>query len=100
MHASSNLTLNPAAKAPKPSQKPASSNPASHSRPIEHTGEVEMAGEVLVPVEGGRARDYGGGVTFSVAVTSLMAGSCGLIFGYDVGVSGACALCWLRLHFL
>jgi hypothetical protein len=47
-----------------------------------------MAGEVLVAVEGGRARDYGGGVTFSVAVTSLMAASCGLIFGYDIGVSG------------
>jgi hypothetical protein len=47
-----------------------------------------MAGEVLVAVEGGRVRDYGGGVTFSVAVTSLMAASCGLIFGYDIGVSG------------
>jgi hypothetical protein len=34
-------------------------------------------------------RDYGGGVTFSVVVTSLMAASCGLIFGYDSGVSGA-----------
>ncbi|PUZ47432.1 hypothetical protein GQ55_7G164400 [Panicum hallii var. hallii] len=38
--------------------------------------------------EGGRARDYSGGVTFSVAVTGLMAASCGLIFGYDIGVSG------------
>ncbi|XP_039774652.1 uncharacterized protein LOC120642259 isoform X2 [Panicum virgatum] len=38
---------------------------------------------------GGRAReDYGGGVTVPVAVTCLMAASCGLIFGYDIGVSG------------
>jgi hypothetical protein len=42
--------------------------------------------------EGGRARDYSGGVTFSVAVTGLMAASCGLIFGYDIGVSGALSL--------
>lgn len=39
--------------------------------------------------EGGHARDdYGGGVTVSVVVTCLMAASCGLIFGYDIGVSG------------
>jgi hypothetical protein len=37
----------------------------------------------------GGAGDYGGGVTFSVVVTCLMAASCGLIFGYDSGVSGA-----------
>ncbi|CAO2042512.1 unnamed protein product [Urochloa humidicola] len=30
----------------------------------------------------------GGGMTFSVVVTSLMAASCGLIFGYDSGVTG------------
>ncbi|PUZ47441.1 hypothetical protein GQ55_7G164900 [Panicum hallii var. hallii] len=30
----------------------------------------------------------GGGVTVPVAVTCLMAASCGLIFGYDIGVSG------------
>ncbi|KAG8082168.1 hypothetical protein GUJ93_ZPchr0014g47229 [Zizania palustris] len=34
------------------------------------------------------AREYGGGVTASVVVTCLMAASCGLIFGYDVGISG------------
>ncbi|EEE61101.1 hypothetical protein OsJ_15008 [Oryza sativa Japonica Group] len=34
------------------------------------------------------ARDYGGGVTASVVVTCLIAASCGLIFGYDIGVSG------------
>ena len=37
----------------------------------------------------GGAGDYGGTVTFSVVVTCLMAASCGLIFGYDSGVSGA-----------
>ncbi|KAG2566610.1 hypothetical protein PVAP13_7NG182400 [Panicum virgatum] len=37
----------------------------------------------------GGAGDYGGTVTFSVVVTCLMAASCGLIFGYDSGVSGS-----------
>uniref|UniRef100_A0ACD5UBB2 Uncharacterized protein n=1 Tax=Avena sativa TaxID=4498 RepID=A0ACD5UBB2_AVESA len=36
-----------------------------------------------------RVHGYGSGrVTISVAVTCLMAASCGLIFGYDIGVSG------------
>ncbi|GJN27425.1 hypothetical protein PR202_gb15449 [Eleusine coracana subsp. coracana] len=39
-------------------------------------------------MEGGRLHDYGGGMTISVVVTCLMAASCGLIFGYDIGVSG------------
>ncbi|GJN27419.1 hypothetical protein PR202_gb15443 [Eleusine coracana subsp. coracana] len=34
------------------------------------------------------AADYGGRVTFSVVVTCLMAASGGLIFGYDIGISG------------
>ncbi|XP_040378959.1 sugar transport protein MST1-like [Oryza brachyantha] len=33
------------------------------------------------------ARDYGG-VTATVVVTCLIASSCGLIFGYDIGVTG------------
>ncbi|TVU06871.1 hypothetical protein EJB05_46907, partial [Eragrostis curvula] len=33
-------------------------------------------------------RDYSGGVTVPVAVICLIAASCGLIFGYDVGVTG------------
>ncbi|KAG8082170.1 hypothetical protein GUJ93_ZPchr0014g47079 [Zizania palustris] len=41
-----------------------------------------MAGEEAA------AREYGGGMTASVVVTCLMAASCGLIFGYDIGVSG------------
>ncbi|CAN6269965.1 unnamed protein product [Urochloa humidicola] len=46
-----------------------------------------MAGQ-LIPADGGSVRDYGEGVTFSVVVTCLMAASCGLILGYDSGVSG------------
>ncbi|TVU40040.1 hypothetical protein EJB05_13486, partial [Eragrostis curvula] len=34
------------------------------------------------------ARDYGGRVTFSVVMTCLMAASCGIIYGYDNGISG------------
>ena len=51
-----------------------------------------MAGGGFFAAEGGRVRDYSGGVTFSVVVTGLMAASCGLIFGYDIGVSGALSL--------
>ncbi|CAL5031714.1 unnamed protein product [Urochloa decumbens] len=46
-----------------------------------------MAGGASVVPDGG-AGNYGGGLTFSVVVTSLMAASCGPIFGYDGGVSG------------
>jgi hypothetical protein len=46
-----------------------------------------MAGEGFVAAEAS-ARDYGGGVTFSVVMTCLMAASCGLIYGYDNGISG------------
>jgi hypothetical protein len=51
-----------------------------------------MAGGGFVEPEGDHAPDYGGGVTFSVVVTCLMAASCGLIFGYDIGVSGTCLM--------
>ncbi|KAL6883631.1 hypothetical protein ACP4OV_011045 [Aristida adscensionis] len=47
-----------------------------------------MPGGGFVAENGGSVRDYGGGVTFSVVMTCLMAASCGLIFGYDTGVSG------------
>ncbi|KAL6845734.1 hypothetical protein ACP4OV_024309 [Aristida adscensionis] len=46
-----------------------------------------MAGGGFVAAGGGTARDYGEGITFSVVVTSLMAASCGLIWGYDSGVT-------------
>ncbi|KAF8703312.1 hypothetical protein HU200_032107 [Digitaria exilis] len=39
-------------------------------------------------VADGPSVDYGGRVTFSVVVTCLMAASGGLIFGYDIGISG------------
>ncbi|KAL6839034.1 hypothetical protein ACP4OV_031088 [Aristida adscensionis] len=46
-----------------------------------------MAGGGFAVADEG-ARDYGGKVTFSVVMTCLMAASCGLIYGYDNGVSG------------
>nr|CAB3487231.1 unnamed protein product [Digitaria exilis] len=47
-----------------------------------------MAGGASVTPAAG-ARDYAGGLTFSVMTTCLMAASCGLIWGYDSGVSAA-----------
>ncbi|OEL28150.1 Sugar transport protein 5 [Dichanthelium oligosanthes] len=46
-----------------------------------------MAGGGFIAAEEGSTRDYGGGL-FSVVVTCLMAASCGLIYGYDNGVTG------------
>ncbi|XP_066372084.1 sugar transport protein MST1-like [Miscanthus floridulus] len=46
-----------------------------------------MAGGVVVP-DGVSAVDYGGGLTLSVFMTCLVAASGGLIFGYDIGISG------------
>ncbi|OEL32254.1 Sugar transport protein 5 [Dichanthelium oligosanthes] len=47
-----------------------------------------MAGGGFAVADGGPSVDYGGRVTFSVVVTCLMAASGGLIFGYDIGISG------------
>ncbi|KAL6658843.1 hypothetical protein ACP70R_002883 [Stipagrostis hirtigluma subsp. patula] len=47
-----------------------------------------MARRGIAAMEGGRVRDYSGGVTVPVAIICLIAASCGLIFGYDVGVTG------------
>ncbi|KAL6650822.1 hypothetical protein ACP70R_009747 [Stipagrostis hirtigluma subsp. patula] len=46
-----------------------------------------MAGGMVVATDG-PAADYGGGLTFSVFITCLVAASGGLIFGYDIGISG------------
>ncbi|CAN6381918.1 unnamed protein product [Urochloa humidicola] len=46
-----------------------------------------MAELVVVP-NGGPAPDYSGGLTFSVVMSCLVAASGGLIFGYDIGISG------------
>ncbi|CAL5031718.1 unnamed protein product [Urochloa decumbens] len=46
-----------------------------------------MAGGVVVPSDG-PAADYGGGLTLSVFMSCLVAASGGLIFGYDIGISG------------
>ncbi|KAL6650825.1 hypothetical protein ACP70R_009750 [Stipagrostis hirtigluma subsp. patula] len=59
-----------------------------------------MGGGEFGAAEGGRARDYGGGVTVSVVVTCLVAASCGLIFGYDIGVSEIQKLASEYLDFL
>jgi hypothetical protein len=36
----------------------------------------------------GPTADYGASLTFSVIITCVMAASGGLIFGYDIGISG------------
>ncbi|KAI5014917.1 sugar transport protein MST1-like [Hordeum vulgare subsp. vulgare] len=46
-----------------------------------------MAGGAVV-VNDGPAQDYGGRLTLSVLTTCLVAASGGLIFGYDIGISG------------
>jgi hypothetical protein len=47
----------------------------------------EMAGGAIVPSDG-PATDYGGSLTLSVFMSCLVAASGGLIFGYDIGISG------------
>ncbi|KAJ3702332.1 hypothetical protein LUZ61_006037 [Rhynchospora tenuis] len=39
-------------------------------------------------IANGPITDYGGSLTFSVILTCIMAASGGLIFGYDIGISG------------
>ncbi|TVU14351.1 hypothetical protein EJB05_37814 [Eragrostis curvula] len=46
-----------------------------------------MAGGVIVPSDG-PAVDYGGRLTLSVFMSCFVAASGGLIFGYDIGISG------------
>ncbi|KAK3142444.1 hypothetical protein QOZ80_4BG0346510 [Eleusine coracana subsp. coracana] len=46
-----------------------------------------MAGGVIVPSDV-PAVNYGGGLTLSVFMSCLVAASGGLIFGYDIGISG------------
>lgn len=47
-----------------------------------------MAGGMVVADVGGRARDYNGRVTWYVILVALIASSGGLLFGYDLGVTG------------
>ncbi|CAN6234177.1 unnamed protein product [Urochloa humidicola] len=47
-----------------------------------------MATGALAVAEGGREHSYSGGLTVSVVAICLMAASCGLVFGYHVGVAG------------
>ncbi|KAK1301922.1 Sugar transport protein 5 [Acorus calamus] len=46
-----------------------------------------MAGGGLM-VDGGPVKDFGGKLTASVIITCIVAASGGLIFGYDIGISG------------
>lgn len=43
---------------------------------------------MVVADVGGRARDYNGRVTWYVILVALIASSGGLLFGYDLGVTG------------
>lgn len=47
-----------------------------------------MPGGAFLLNSGGGMADSGGGLTVPVVVTCLMAASGGLIFGYDIGISG------------
>lgn len=46
-----------------------------------------MAGGGVI-VHGGRSQNYKGGVTTFVVCTCIVAATGGLIFGYDLGISG------------
>lgn len=53
----------------------------------------------MAAVEGGWVRDYSGGLTVPVAIVCIIAASCGLIFGYDLGVTGNyIAAAWQSAH--
>lgn len=48
-----------------------------------------MAVGSFVDADNGRAHDFGGKITASVVITCIVAATSGLIFGYDIGISGS-----------
>jgi len=47
-----------------------------------------------------RGKNYPGRLTFRVFITCLVAAFGGLIFGYDLGISGMCSYVFLEQLFL
>lgn len=47
-----------------------------------------MGSEFTAGVGNGAAVGHGGSLTWSVVLTCIVAASGGLIFGYDIGISG------------
>lgn len=59
----------------------------SHFASLNHTfANPKMAGGVITPATAGK--DYPGNLTCSVFITCIIAATGGLIFGYDLGISG------------
>lgn len=60
-----------------------------------------MAGGVGISHGENNGKEYPGNLTLYVTVTCIVAAMGGLIFGYDIGISGTCfvyvySICYLR----
>ncbi|XP_062185093.1 sugar transport protein MST1-like [Phragmites australis] len=85
------LQTRPKPKLCKPAAKPRKQNlqPLPQRTPEYATAvSSAMAREGFAAADGGRVHNYSEGMTVSVAAICLMAASCGLIYGYEVGVAG------------
>ena len=61
-------------------------NLTNHTQKKQRERKKEMAGGAFAPTSGGK--EYPGKFTFRVFFTCLFAATGGLIFGYDLGISG------------
>ena len=52
------------------------------------TDTVDMAGGGIVAATGGRADQYNSKFNFHILIAAIVAASAGLLFGYDIGVTG------------